>query len=107
MFEKKELKTLIIQGGKYQTTFTKKFENRKIWEAPNENHVISFIPGTILDLFIKTGQKVKEGETLLLLEAMKMHNIIAMPFDGVIKKINIKRNQIIPKGYLMIEIARK
>ncbi len=104
MSDENDYKILIIEGAKYKTLFTKKFENRAVWEAPNTNHIYSFIPGTIIDIYVKTGQKVKEGEVILILEAMKMHNNVTMPFDGVIKKINIKRDQIIPKKTLMIEI---
>jgi len=106
MAEEKELKDLIIQGAVYKTTFTKKFENRVNYETPNENLIYSFIPGTIIDIFIKTKQKVKEGETLLLLEAMKMENQIRMPFDGEIVKIHIQKGEIIPNRHLILEIKR-
>jgi biotin carboxyl carrier protein len=99
-----ELKTLVVQGAVYQTNYTWKFENRVMWEAPNPNHIYSFIPGTIIDIYVKTKQKVKEGETLLLLEAMKMQNQVRMPFDGQIVKIHIKKDQVIPKKYLMLEV---
>lgn len=104
MSEEKEYKNLIIQGAVYKTTFTKKFENRVNWEAPNVNLIHSFIPGTIIDIFVKPKEKVKEGDTLLLLEAMKMQNQVRMPFDGEIVKIYVKRGEIIPNRYLMIEI---
>ncbi|MFW5755192.1 MAG: biotin/lipoyl-containing protein, partial [Tangfeifania sp.] len=64
----------------------------------------SFIPGTVIDIFVKPKQKVKEGETLLLLEAMKMQNQVRMPFDGQILKIHVEKDQVIPKKYLMLEI---
>ncbi len=102
--ENQELKPLVIQGAVYQTTYTWKFENRVKWEAPNPNHIYSFMPGTIIDIFIKNKQKVKEGETLLLLEAMKMQNQVRMPFDGQIVKIHIKKDEVIPRKHLMIEI---
>ncbi len=107
MSEEKEYKDLIIQGVIYKTTFTKKFENRVNYETPNENLLYSFIPGTIIDIFVKPKEKVKEGETLLLLEAMKMQNQVRMPFDGEIVKINVKKDEIIPNRYLMIEIKPK
>lgn len=106
MAEEKELKELIIQGAVYKTTLTKKFENRVNYETPNENLIFSFIPGTIIDIFVKTKQKVKEGETLLLLEAMKMENQIRMPFDGEIVKIHIQKGEIIPNRHLILEIKR-
>ncbi len=106
MAEEKELKNLIIQGAIYKTTFTKKFENRVNYESPNENMLYSFIPGTINDIYVKTRQKVKEGETLLLLEAMKMQNQVRMPFDGEIVKIHVKKDETIPNRHLMVEIKR-
>jgi biotin carboxyl carrier protein len=107
MSEEKEWKDLIIQGAVYKTTFTRKFEQRVNWEAPNDNMLYSFIPGTIIDIFVKPKQKLKEGDTILLLEAMKMQNQVRMPFDGEIVKINVKKNEIIPNRYLMVEIKPK
>lgn len=104
MSEQKELKNLVVQGAVYKTTYTWKFENRVKWEAPNPNLIYSFIPGTIIDIYVKPRQKVKEGETLLLLEAMKMQNQVRMPFDGEIVKIHVSKDETIPKRHLMIEI---
>ncbi|WP_319229415.1 biotin/lipoyl-containing protein [Draconibacterium orientale] len=104
MAEEKELKNLVIQGAVYKTTYTKRFENRVKYVTPDPNELYSFIPGTIIDIFIKTKQKVKEGETLLLLEAMKMENQVRMPFDGEIVKIHVKKGEVIPNRHLMIEV---
>ena len=107
MSEEKELKDLIIQGAVYKTTYTRKFEQRVNWEAPDENLLYSFIPGTIIDILVKPKQKVKEGETILLLEEMKMQNQIRMLFDGEIVKIHVKKDEVIPNRYLMVEIKPK
>ena len=107
MSEEKEWKDLIIQGTVYKTTYTRKFEQRVNWEAPNDNMLYSFIPGTIIDIFVKPKQKLKEGETILLLEAMKMQNQVRMPFDGEIVKINVKKDEVIPNRHLMVEIKPK
>ncbi len=104
MAEEKELKNLVIQGAVYKTTYTKRFENRVKYVTPDPNELYSFIPGTIIDLFVKPKQKVKEGETLLLLEAMKMENQVRMPFDGEIVKIHVKKGEVIPNRHLMIVI---
>lgn len=105
--EKKEdiqLDSLIVQGTKYETTLTQKFKERKVWQPPNPNLIISFIPGTIIDVMIKTGEKVKADVPILVLEAMKMHNNVLMPFDGEIVKINVKPDEIVPKNFVMVEI---
>ncbi len=107
MSENTELKDLIIQGAIYKTTYSRKFEERTKWAAPDENKLYSFIPGKIIDVFVKPKQKLKEGETLLLLEAMKMQNQVRMPFDGEIVRVYVKRDEVIPKNHLMVEIKPK
>ncbi len=101
--EKTKFKSLTIEGTKYKTLLSGKFENRKKWENPDINKIYSYIPGTILKIFIKPGQAVKEGQNMLILEAMKMQNRILIPFDGKIKDIYIKEGDKVPKGCLMVE----
>ncbi len=107
MAKKQELKNLIIQGAIYKTNYTRKFENRVKWETPNINLLYSFIPGTIVDVYVKPKDKLKEGDVILLLEAMKMQNQVRMPFDGEIVKIHVKKDEVIPKKHLMLEIKPK
>ncbi len=104
MAEQEKSQIIIVHSAKYQTTYNKKYENRKVWAEPNFNHINSYIPGTIIDILIKEGQKVAAGQSILILEAMKMYNDIKMPFKGKIVKINIEKGQKIPKNFLMIEI---
>lgn len=102
--KKEEFKKIRIGDTVYTTRTNKMYENRKKWEAPNPNLVLSYIPGTVVEIYVKEGDTVKQGQELLLLEAMKMQNRITMPFIGKIKKINIEEGQRIPKNYIMIEI---
>ena len=104
MAEQEKLQVIIVHSAKYQTTYTKKYENRKVWVEPNPNHINSYIPGTVIDILIKEGQKVAAGASIMILDAMKMYNDIKMPFKGKILKINIEKGQKIPKNFLMIEI---
>lgn len=99
--KKKEI--LNIEGSEYRTEFNKKFINRKPYEKYNPKKVYSYIPGTIRTLFVKPGDKVAEGDGLLILEAMKMNNRIEATYAGTIKKIHVKPGQAIRKGELMIE----
>lgn len=97
-------RTLIIDGVKYRTQLTSKYQSREKWTSPDENMITSIIPGTIVTVLVRKGQKVQEGESLLVLESMKMQNRIASPRDGKIKAIKVAAGQVIPKGYVMIEI---
>lgn len=98
-------KSLIIDGTKYMTTLNKKYQKKKSWYKPEKNKIYSYIPGTILKTHISEGQCVKKGEELLVLEAMKMQNIILSPLEGIIKTMHVKEEEKIPKGKLMIEIG--
>lgn len=102
--EKQEYVDFAITARKYKTLLTRKYLNRKPWTNPSMNDVQSIIPGTILEIFVKEGDVVKEGDPLLILEAMKMQNRIEMPFTARIKKINVEVGVRVPKDSLMIEL---
>lgn len=69
------------------------------------NSIKAPMPGIILSVNVEENQEVEEGETLLILEAMKMENAIIAPKDGIIKSILIKSGETVDKGELMIEMA--
>lgn len=102
--KKLELVDFAVTARKYKTLLTIKYANRKPYKVPNPNEIMSYIPGTVIKLKKKKGAKVKEGEVILILEAMKMMNKVLMPFDGKIKNIFVDEGQKVPKGHLMIEI---
>lgn len=60
------------------------------------------MPGLVLKILVKEGDEVKKGESLLVLEAMKMENMIKAPADIHIKKINIKPGDKVEKNQVMI-----
>ncbi len=105
MEENKQFVEFAVEVRKYNTLLTENYKQRKSWTPPNEKHLLSYIPGTVVDIYVKEGDRVKKGELLLIHEAMKMQNRIEMPFDGTIAKIHINKGEKIPKNHLMIEIA--
>lgn len=87
----------------YETNLTKKFENRKIYAPVNPKLVRAFIPGVIKTIYVKKDQKVKQGEKMFILEAMKMQNIVYSHLEGKIKNIVIEPEQRVAKNELLIE----
>ena len=61
------------------------------------------MPGKIVSINVKDGQKVKSGENLLVLEAMKMENLITASKDAKIKKISVKPNDAVEVDQILIE----
>jgi biotin carboxyl carrier protein len=100
---KEDFKSLHLWDADYKTTFTKKFENRKPYIAPDPKKVLSFIPGTIREILVKEGQVVKKGDPMFILESMKMMNIVRVPLDGKVKKTYVTIGEQIAKSHLLIE----
>ena len=61
--------------------------------AAGERSVDAPMPGKIVEVKVSVGQSVKAGDTLLILEAMKMQNEIAADADGTVKAINVTAGQ--------------
>lgn len=92
------------EGRVYTTNPTRKYLERKVWKQPNENEVKALIPGTVISLETETGLQVKQGDLLLVFKAMKMHNKILSPKDGVVKSINVAIDQVFKKGDVLVVI---
>lgn len=61
------------------------------------------MPGLIFDIQVEEGQEVKKGEPVLILEAMKMENIIKSPGDGIVKLIKVKKGDSVEKNQVLIQ----
>ncbi|MFA7066572.1 MAG: biotin carboxylase N-terminal domain-containing protein [Dysgonamonadaceae bacterium] len=62
------------------------------------------IPGKIIEINIHEGEQIKAGDTLMVLEAMKMENHIQMPQDGIVKKIFIEQGNQVKANEILVEI---
>jgi biotin carboxyl carrier protein len=64
------------------------------------------MPGLVLAIKAKEGDTVSAGQTLLVMEAMKMENAIASPYAGTVSKIYVRDGDSISEGDLLVEVAR-
>jgi len=64
------------------------------------------LPGLIIDVKVREGEKVKAGQNIIVMEAMKMENQIQATTDGTVKKIFVKKGDNVAEGIAMVEIAR-
>lgn len=62
------------------------------------------MPGLVLEIGVTDGQAVKEGDRILILEAMKMENSILIHADATIRKVNVKAGQAVEKGQVLVEL---
>ncbi len=98
-----------INGRNYSVSVKDKFdlllEKLGMSEAAGSkvNSIKAPMPGLIIDLKVKAGDVVKQGDPLLILEAMKMENILKSPGDGEVKSIKIKKGDSVEKNQVLIE----
>lgn len=60
------------------------------------------MPGLIIDIKVEKGQAIEQGDPIIILEAMKMENIVKSPQKGIIKSIQVKKGQTVEKNQILI-----
>ncbi len=73
--------------------------------ATSDGSILAPIPGLVLRILVKEGNSVKTGDTVLILEAMKMESEIASTATGIIKTINVKEGASVQEGEILIEVG--
>ena len=94
---------LVVDDTQYETRFTRKFRRRPFYRGADPNAVRAYIPGVVRKVLVKPGDKVGWGQSMLVLEAMKMENDIAAPREGVVRQVHVRPGQMVPKGFVMVE----
>jgi 3-methylcrotonyl-CoA carboxylase alpha subunit len=79
--------------------FASVFENH----GSDSNHVTSPMPGKVIRIQVETGDTVKKGESIMIIEAMKMENLIVSPRDAIIKAINVAVHDRVESSTVLVE----
>lgn len=69
------------------------------------NAVTAPLPGTITQILVKVGQQIKAGDTVVMMEAMKMENSITAEYDGTVKAILVQQGAQVQSGEALVEMA--
>lgn len=103
MEEKKQ--HLLIDDTKYETEVTETYKGKEKKVAAKPGEIRAVIPGIIVSVNVRTGQKVISGDVVAVLEAMKMYNDIEAESDGTVVEILISKGDRVAKGQLMIRMT--
>lgn len=99
---------VILNGMPFDVNIEKVESTRYKPKAPDRKvsgSLKSSLPGQIVAILVKQGDRVKKGQPVIILESMKMENEILAPKSGVISKIHVEKEQIVMKAHLLMEIA--
>jgi acetyl/propionyl-CoA carboxylase alpha subunit len=73
-------------------------------DGKSDGKIISPMPGKVIKINVKKGEEVKRGQTLLIVEAMKMENNISAPADGVVEEVNVKVGDMVNSSVRLVMI---
>ncbi|MDP6909082.1 MAG: acetyl-CoA carboxylase biotin carboxyl carrier protein subunit [Flavobacteriales bacterium] len=100
-----------INGNIYGATVVGKFDEllKKMGMQNGSAGKVSAIkapmPGMVLEVAVKVGDSVQKGDRLLVLEAMKMENVIKSPADAVIASVEVEQGKTVDKNEVMVKFA--
>lgn len=80
---------------------------RKPEETAAGNAIKAPLPGLVVKVLVKPGDEVKLGDTVVIMEAMKMQNNIATPVDGTVSKVNVRDGESVLEAQDLVVIQRK
>lgn len=98
-----------INGSKYEVSLKDKSDLLLEKLGYNSNVIVEVkdikapMPGLILDIKIEEGKTVKKGDALMILEAMKMENVLKSPGDVIVKSIKVKIGDSVEKNQVLIQ----
>ncbi|AYD41404.1 pyruvate carboxylase [Clostridium fermenticellae] len=78
--------------------------NVQFADPDNENEIGASIPGTVLKTLVNEGAKVEKGQSLVVIEAMKMETNVTAPKNGVIEKVLVKEGNQVKSGELLVKL---
>jgi biotin carboxyl carrier protein len=110
-FDKTSKRSVVkVNGVKHEVSIADPFDQlvKQMGLSASLAHKVDEIkapmPGLVLDIMVEAGQEIKEGDPLLILEAMKMENVLKSPGDGVVEEIKVQKGKPVDKGTVLIKL---
>lgn len=101
---KVELEAIDEVASEQKVEEPKKVEEKKVVASSDANQVLSPIQGSVTNIKVKPGDKVKKGDVLLIIEAMKLENEVPSPFDGEVVEVLVSKGQNVASKDVVVTI---
>lgn len=104
MSDERDIRQLELDDTVYSTLYTRKFAERKPYVPADPRQVRARIPAMVVSVHAQVGRRVRRGEALLVVEAMKMRNEITAHHEGVVARVLVTPGQMVAKNELLLEL---
>ena len=94
----------VQQGEKPKEEAPAKEEAKKVVTSSDAREVLSPIQGSVTNIKVKPGDKVKKGDVLLIIEAMKLENEVPSPYDGEVVDVLVSKGQNVVSKEVVVTI---
>jgi acyl-CoA carboxylase subunit alpha len=96
---------IFVQSQTTSTTITRLPRHPRPASASQRETANSPMPGQVLRILVKAGQQVKTGDSLVVLEAMKMEQTIRTTINGVVQSVLVETGQVVAPGQMLVQIS--
>jgi len=102
--------TVSVNGNKYELKIEDEYDllvkemGLSVLTSQKITDIKAPMPGLIIDVLVEPGQEIEKGTPILILEAMKMENVLKAEGEGVVKSIEVVKSQAVDKGQILIEM---
>lgn len=101
------LSKLCIDDTMYQTEIPDEITNKYLNGIPDPHEIRAIIPGTVVEIRVKKGERVSQGQVIIILEAMKVYNELEAGIEGIIEDINVSPGDKVEKDRIMARIGEQ
>ncbi len=105
---KAKVLTIRVNSTKYEVSVKDRFDillAKMGMDKLAEDKVLDIkapMPGMVLDILVEVGQEIKKGDPIVVLEAMKMENVLKSPSDSKVKSINAEKGKAVEKNQVLV-----
>ncbi len=100
-----DMREIWLKGATYSLKREAERTSRATTPDKASGQIEAQMPGLVREVLVQAGDHVERGQTLVILEAMKMELRMPAPFDGVVKQMHIRKGEIAARGQLLVEIV--
>lgn len=94
-----------VDGQSFELTVSDT-RTRRRGSAGSAGDLTAQMPGQVIDVPVQEGDQVASGQTLVVLEAMKMEIRVSAPFDGTVKRLLVEKGDVVERGQALVELAQ-